>query len=47
MGPQKAGWAWARYWNITEGNSSKLLAKMMGITPAWFTRSGRYWRVPP
>ena len=24
-----------------------MLAKMTGMTPAWFTRSGRNWRVPP
>ena len=26
---------------IAEGKIIRLLAKMMGITPAWFTRSGR------
>jgi hypothetical protein len=31
----------------TEGNSNRLLAKMMGITPPWLTRKGRYCRVPP
>ena len=30
-----------RWLKITEGNSSKLLAKMMGMTPAWLTRSGQ------
>ena len=29
------------------GNISRLLAKMIGMTPAWLTLSGRYWRVPP
>ena len=29
------------------GNISRLLAKMIGMTPAWLTCSGRYCRVPP
>ena len=29
------------------GKSRRLLAKMMGMTPDWFTRRGRYWRLPP
>ena len=30
------------------GTTSKLLAKIIGMTPAWLTRmSGRFCRVPP
>src|SRR5271170_1062291 len=30
-----------------DGKMRRLEAKMIGMTPAWFTFSGRYWRVPP
>ena len=30
-----------KYWAICDGNSRMLTAKMIGMTPAWFTRSGR------
>ena len=30
-----------KYWAICDGNSRMLTAKMIGITPAWLTRSGR------
>ena len=33
--------------NRKQGSTSKLLAKMTGMTPAWLTISGRNWRVPP
>ena len=29
------------------GRIRRLLAKMTGMTPAWLTRRGRNWRVPP
>ena len=32
---------------MNEGKISRLEAKMIGITPAWLTFSGRYCRVPP
>src|SRR3954467_336558 len=37
----------ARLLNRNEGKIRRLDAKMIGITPAWFTFSGRYCRVPP
>ena len=30
-----------KYEAICDGNSRMLIAKMIGITPAWLTRSGR------
>ena len=32
---------------MNEGKIKRLEAKMIGITPAWLTFSGRYCRVPP
>src|SRR5438128_11688290 len=37
----------ARLLKMNEGKIKKLEAKMIGITPAWLTFSGRYCRVPP
>src|SRR5665811_998540 len=39
-------WLWAKYPAIWLGNSRMLTAKMIGMTPAWLTRSGRNV-VPP
>src|SRR3954449_9713466 len=36
-----------RLLKMNEGKIRRLEAKMIGITPAWFTFSGRYCRVPP
>ena len=33
--------------NNIAGIISRLLAKIIGITPDWLIRNGRYWRVPP
>ena len=32
---------------MNDGKISRLEAKMIGMTPAWLTFSGRYCRVPP
>src|SRR3954471_8367705 len=37
----------ARLLKMNDGKMSRLEAKMIGITPAWFTFRGRYCRVPP
>src|SRR3954447_11313699 len=37
----------ARLLKMKDGKMSRLDAKMIGITPAWFTFNGRYCRVPP
>src|SRR5215475_13474637 len=37
----------ARLLNRNEGKIRRLEAKMIGMTPAWLTFSGRYCRVPP
>src|SRR6476661_10049855 len=44
---RQAAVALARPLRMNEGKMSRLEAKMIGITPAWLTFSGRYCRVPP
>src|SRR5947199_2487605 len=46
--PPRQPWvARARLFRMNEGKIKRLEAKMIGITPAWLTFKGRYWRVPP